>query len=264
MKFIFCFLTITFLTSCTPSTEQMANQNGFKHQYIQTSKFKLTTYQKITQPGHDLDIYIEGDGNAWSSRHRASSDPSPRSATTMQLATLDSNPNVVYIARPCQYSPDDLKTVCEEKFWTYARYSLPVLQSLDNGINEIKQQTGAERINLIGYSGGGALVVLLAAQRTDIASIKTIAGNLDLLTMEKIHNTSALTESLDPLTVATRVKHIPQIHFAGAKDSIVPPIIANNFVHAAQLSSRHIKIIADATHNKNWDKHWPELLKYVP
>lgn len=181
----------------------------------------------------------------------------------MQLAALDPSANVVYLARPCQFSPEDLKTVCEDKYWSTARYSTTVIRSLNAAISKIKLQAKAPTVNLIGYSGGGALVVLIAAQRQDVASIRTVAGNLDLTTMDKIHNTSPLIESIDPITIARQISHIPQKHFCGAKDKVVPPVVAKNFVQAAGLDQDKVLVIEDASHNKAWDKHWKALLEYV-
>lgn len=255
-------LLVTGITGCAaPPTDKLAVQNKFKKTYVQTTKFNLASYQKILQPGAPVNIYIEGDGSAWVSRYRLATDPSPRYGTTMQLATLDPNPNVVYLARPCQYSPQDLKNVCNSKYWSLARYSSEVVSALDNAISQIKQQCNSKQINLIGYSGGGALAVLIAAQRTDIASIRTVAGNLDLDTMDKIHNTTPLSESLNPLAVACQINHIPQLHFVGGKDHIVPEKVARSFVNTAGLDAATVVVIKKAAHNTQWDKHWSYLLQ---
>lgn len=261
-KTLIACILIAALTGCAaPPTDKLAIQHNFKKTYIQANKFNLASYQKILQPGSDVNIYIEGDGRAWSGRYRLSSDPSPRYGTTMRLATLDPNPNIVYLARPCQYSPEDLKTVCDSKYWSLARYSLEVVSSLDMAISKIKKQCAAKNIHLIGYSGGGALAVLIAAQRTDVASIRTVAGNLDLSTMDVIHKTTPLSESLDPIAVAKKIQHIPQLHFVGGKDHVVPKIVAQNFVRTAGLDSRAVILIKNAAHNTQWDKDWPRLLQ---
>lgn len=265
MRIFFAILICLFLTACTqPATHKVASSHGFESVYVKTSTFNLATYQKIRQPGAPINVYIEGDGNAWRSRNSLSPDPSPRSSTVIKLATLDTCPNVVYIARPCQFSPEDLKTVCNPKHWSVARYSNEVIKALDNAITQIKAKAKTKQINLIGYSGGGSLAVLVASMRQDITSIRTIAGNLDLQAMEKYHKTTPLSESIDPISVAKKISHIPQIHFSGAKDKIVPSKIAYNFVKASELDKNAVVIIADANHAKGWDKHWPELLKHKP
>lgn len=252
-----------FITGCAaPPTAKIAAKHNFNKVFIDAKPFQLGSYQKILQPGGNVNIYVEGDGRAWVSMYRLSDDPSPRSGTTMQLAALDPNPNVVYLARPCQYSPKDLKTVCDSKYWSLARYSEVVVTAIDAAITTIKDQCQASQVNLIGYSGGGALVVLVANRRNDVASIRTVAGNLDLVAMEQIHNTTPLSESLDPMGVAQAVKHIPQLHFVGGRDHIVPIEVARNFAHAAGLDDGAVVVVKDATHNKHWQKHWPGLLLY--
>ncbi len=255
------FTTLIIIGCAAPATDKLAIQNNFKKIYIQTDKFNLASYQKILKSREDVNIYIEGDGNAWVGRHRLSADPSPRYGTLMQLATLDPNSNVVYLARPCQYSPQDLKTVCNSKYWCLARYSQEVVSALNNAISQIKLQSNSSHVNLIGYSGGGALAVLITSQRNDVASIRTVAGNLDLKTMDGIHNTTPLSESLDPLAVALKVNHIPQLHFVGGKDYIVPEIVAKNFVKAGDLDNAAVVVIKKAAHATEWHKHWLELLQ---
>lgn len=267
MRKLIPILTVIFLTGCaTAPTSKVAEQNGFKQRYVKTSKFNLATYQKILKPGQDIHIYIEGDGYAWITRSMLSKDPSPRSSTVMRLATLDPHPNVVYLARPCQFSPQDLKTVCDPQYWSLGRYSATVVQAINNAITQIKNTHKAKKVHLIGFSGGGTLAVLAASQRKekDIASIRTIAGNLDLRTMDKIHRTTPLSQSLDPMGIAYSIRNIPQIHFSGAKDKIVPTVVTQNFVKAAQLDPKKLIIVKDADHQKNWHKHWPELLKRKP
>lgn len=259
-----CFLIfIIFLSGCAaPPTEHTAKKYGFNKAYIETDVFKLASYQKNIKASPVINVYIEGDGNAWASRYHVSSDPSPRIGTTMLLAALDPNQAVIYLARPCQYSPQDLITVCDSKYWSTARYSEVVVRSIDAAIAQLKQQYQAKNINLIGYSGGGALAILVAARRNDIASLRTVAGNLDLLSMDIIHKTTPLSESLDPLQVAQQVKHIPQLHFSGSKDYVVPSQIAYNFIDAAGLDAKKVVVVKGANHNNIWHEHWGELLEY--
>jgi hypothetical protein len=261
---IFILSIVIFLTGCAaPPTAKTATKFGFNKAFIKTNTFNLASYQKILQPGSPVNIYVEGDGNAFISRYTISDDPSPRTGTTMLLAALDPSPNVVYLARPCQYSPQDLKTVCDNKYWSIARYSETVVASINMAVDDIKQKCQASKVNLIGYSGGGALVVLVAARRDDVASIRTVAGNLDLSTMDEIHETTPLSESLDPISVAQIVKHIPQLHFVGSKDHIVPVEIANNFARAADLNPNKVIILKGAGHGNIWHDHWLDLLQHA-
>lgn len=259
----YLLLLVIFLSGCAaPPTAHTAKKYGFNKVFIKTKIFNLASYQKLNGASNTINIYIEGDGNAWVSRYQVSQDPSPRTGTTMLLAALDSSHNVVYLARPCQYSPEDLKTVCDNKYWSIARYSEVVVDAIDNAVEQIKRQNKVAQINLIGYSGGGALAVLIAARRNDIASIRTVAGNLDLVGMDQIHKTTPLSESLDPLAVAAMVRHIPQLHFVGGKDHIVPSQIAYNFTKASGIDSSKVVILPKAGHNNIWHEHWPKLMQY--
>ena len=51
-----------------------------------------------------VNIYIEGDGRAWLNKNRPSLDPTPKNSLALKLAEIDPAPNVIYLARPCQYS----------------------------------------------------------------------------------------------------------------------------------------------------------------
>jgi hypothetical protein len=261
----FKILFVICLTSCTqPKPEQIARASGLSQQYIQTKVFRLASYQKLRQPGAPVNIYIEGDGHAIIRRTRISNDPTPHSPLVLQMAALDPNANVVYLARPCQHAPQDLSSVCDSKYWSTARYSTPVVAAIDAAISNIKTQINPSKINLIGYSGGGAIAVLVAAQRADISSIRTVAGNLDLIAMQNFHGTLPLTESLDPLDVAQKINHIPQLHFVGSADQVVPRKVVENFCAKAGIKQQCIISIPKVEHNDGWLEYWSQLLKYIP
>jgi hypothetical protein len=264
LKLSWPLLLSLLVVSCVkPTTEQVALNSGFKQVFIQTSPFNLATYQKVLQTGTAVNIYIEGDGRAWV-HNRLSNDPTPRTPLVMQLASLDPNPKVVYLSRPCQNSPQDLATVCDSKYWSLARYSETVVNSMNQAISKIKIATKATKLRLIGYSGGATIAALVAARRNDVENIRTIAGNLDLIAMQEYHNTTPLDESLDPIAVAKTIAKIPQLHFVGAKDHVVPSIVAKNFCQAAGLSQKIVIILKGVSHDSGWQEQWPELLKDIP
>lgn len=80
-------------------------------------------------------------------------------------------------------------------------------------------------IELIGYSGGGVLAALIAARRTDVRRIVTVAANLDLAVWTRTLGVDAMRNSLDPAREADRIEAIPQYHLAGASDEAVPPSV---------------------------------------
>ena len=77
---------------------------GFVKTLVTAEPFLLTAYHRIAEPGEALTVYIEGDGQAWLSRSRLATDPTPTDPVALRLAALDPSPNVVYLARPCHYT----------------------------------------------------------------------------------------------------------------------------------------------------------------
>ena len=115
---------------------------------------------------------------------------------------------------------------------------------------------------LVGYSGGGAIAVLLAARRDDIAQLITVAGNLDHRLWTRWHAVTPLERSLNPADVAAHVAHIPQIHWTGARDRIVGRQLADAFVTRMPDRSRTaVEVIAEADHHCCWVTLWESLLQ---
>jgi hypothetical protein len=157
---IVSIICVAMLQACGKPATQIARDAGFKQQYVATNKFHLNSMQKIQAPMAPVNIYIEGDGHVLANRRIISADPTPHSTLVVQLAAIDPSPNVIYLARPCQGSPQDLTSVCNNKYWTYARYSEDVISAVNTAINQITQQYKFSKINLIGYSGGEQLQIL--------------------------------------------------------------------------------------------------------
>ncbi len=233
--------------------------------FIKTSSFTLAGDIRVKSPGAPLVVYIEGDGFAWINKNTISNDPTPKNPVALRLAVCDPADNVAYLARPCQYVPERLKVNCSSAYWTSTRFSLEVIKAMDEAIDQLKEKASASKLHLVGYSGGAAVAALLAERRDDILSLRTVAGNLDHEALNNYHHVSPLRNSLNPIDEATRLKNLPQIHFTGTKDKIVPGFIASNFVKA-QGSDRCTRIVrVQAGHGKGWAQKWPHLLRqYTP
>jgi pimeloyl-ACP methyl ester carboxylesterase len=241
------------------AAERLAQSAGLTRESIVTDSFVLTSFSRIGDPNAAVDIYIEGDGRAWDSRYTPSLDPTPRHALALQLAARDPAANVVYLARPCQFTARDPR--CETAYWTGKRYAPEVITALDDAIGQVATRAPGQSLNLIGYSGGGALAVLVAAGRRDVASLRTVAGNLDLDEFTRLHQVSPLTGSRNPIDAAARVAQIPQVHFSGADDRIVPPSVARHFASAAGGSCVRTEIVPGLGHEGDWARVWPQLLR---
>lgn len=261
LKKIFCFCYILFLFGCTTSTQQALNQaqsQGFREQaYPIESSFTLTTYERLQGPAKNIHVYIEGDGHSWQNKYKLSSNPTPKHPLALKLALADPHSHVVYLARPCQYTPlaKDLK--CHPKYWSSHRFSPEVIEAMDTVLNNIKQRTHNTSFTLIGYSGGGGLAVLIAAQRKDIKELITVAGDLDHERLNQYHHVTSLSHSLNPIDVASQLKQLPQKHLSGEKDKVVPPWVAKQFAQAVNNPQTvRVQVLPNVSHHEGWEEQW--------
>lgn len=117
-------------------------------------------------PGR-LIVCIEGDGTGWHSRTRRSENPTPLEPIALRLALRDARPGLLYLAWPCQYVARAVLERCDPALWSGARYSEQVVAATYHAINATKR-AAADKVILMGYSGGGVLAALLAAQHADV------------------------------------------------------------------------------------------------
>lgn len=264
----FCFLLLLLVGACTTisrdeSARSLALTAHLTKKEIATAPFMLTSFERIQSPGGEVHLYIEGDGLAWVSRHTPSLDPTPKNPVSLKLAVQDASPNVIYLARPCQYSKLTTAGACPQKYWTSHRFAPEVMASMNMALDEIKSRYGITGFHLTGFSGGANVAALLTEQRNDVLSLRTVAGNLDHVLLHQIHGVSQIPNSLNAKNKARTISHIPQYHFIGEEDKVVLPAIARSFISASgQTHCIRSKIIPGVSHGKGWPDKWPALLKY--
>jgi hypothetical protein len=235
--------------------EQAARSHGLQSCLFPTASFTLFGLMRVGS-GSLLRVYIEGDGRAWLTRTRPSLDPTPNNPVALSLALADpSRDTVLYLARPCQFVQGADRRFCERRYWTDARLAENVIASLNTAVDRAKKQAGAQQVALIGYSGGGGAAVLLAGRRSDVIYLATVAGNVHSAAWTKLHKVSPLVGSLEPFAAASAVRGIPQWHISGAKDSIMPPEISQQFCQAVGLAA-HCLVLPDMRHDGAWQEHW--------
>lgn len=237
------------------SVDSLVASGGFSRKLVKGQNFWVTTFGKTTDFTKPYVFYIEGDGLV------SRDDPTPRSFMLLNLAMLDKRPNVYYISRLCQYTPMHMNPGCHKKYWAEWRYSEEAVDELNSVINKLNN---SKPFDLVGFSGGGTMAVLVAARNNHLRSILTIAANLDLETFVRYHNMHMghLSGSLNPIHYVSQIRHIPQLHIFGSKDKIVPSIIGSNFVKKASSKCVQIKVISGVEHNYHWSKHWDEILSF--
>lgn len=206
-----------------------------------------------------LHVYIEGDGAAYASRTMPSLDPTPREATGLLLARTDPAPAVAYLGRPCQYVSGP---ACSPVHWTTGRFSPSALAAQARLLDAAMRAAGARRAVLFGFSGGGAMAALLAAQRADVAGLVTVCGNLDHAVWTRMHAVAPLSGSLNPADVAGRLAALPQVHFLGAEDSNVTRRVTDAFVTRLGPGApvRVLELPGLGHGGAAWAAAWPGLL----
>jgi len=242
------------------TAKEIAQHSRLSRDDIQTNPFLIATWSRITAPVHSLRVYIEGDGFAWKSRTQPSDDPTPRKPIGLTLAATDKNQNVLYIARPCQFIGPPLPAHCDKRVWTSHRFSPSVIDAMNDALTQFVKQYPGVKLELIGYSGGGNIAAILAERRTDVRSLRTVAGNLDVAYVNAIHHVSAMPDAVSAIDRASALRTMPQLHFSGDADKTVTPEVAQRFQRAVGGTCSQVDIVSNMTHGSDWAAIWPQLL----
>ena len=255
------------LLGCTgPQSLRLAarvDAAGLRPVAMKGGAMPLFALARVADASAALRVYIEGDGYAWANRNQPSADPTPRQPIALELALLDRHPNLLYLARPCQYLSPPAKG-CKPALWTSHRFSPEVIDMMEEALTGYAQAHEVRKLELVGYSGGAALAVLLAARRSDVLSLRTVAGNLDSEGINRLHRVSPMPGSLNPLDVARALTGLPQLHFVGGQDVVVPAGIARAFLErVGQGCGRWVEVPA-VGHQDGWVEAWPGLLGQDP
>ena len=249
-----CASRIDHTTQVTSTAQQLQA----KAEAISTTRFTLQTFQILSGSSKTLRIYVEGDGRAWARRSRPSMDPTPDNLLVLDLMAADPTQDKAYIARPCQFV---MSNGCSISTWTDQRYSWPAVESLNEAIGILMNKGQYEQLELVGFSGGATIALLAATKRRDVSSIRTIAGNLDPAYVNRIHNVSFMRDALSPVKFTRELDDIPQLHFSGAADTIIPPKIYTAYrTWFGKQDCIAGKTIAGATHHEGWRQQWESLL----
>lgn len=262
----FCWLQ-PFRYECRMETvSEISSMTGFRAHSWQTSSFNLQGYIKgVPSAEHPyLPIYIEGDGAARRGRYTISPNPTPTDPIALRLAGGDPMPAVIYLGRPCQYLPNQADPACHRDYWASKRFASKVIQSYHDTLDHIKQRWGVEKFILNGFSGGGGVAVLVAADRDDVIGLRTVAGNLDHDAINRYHDVALMPQSLNPIDVANEIADIPQRHYSGGKDLIVRPWVAEQFIKAMEPKGQACatsQTLPMVEHEKGWDALWPQLVQ---
>lgn len=250
--FFFALVALAINGCTTPvSIAEVASAGKLTSAIVGDGPFQIQSLQPRTGHFAKLRIYIEGDGRAWVTSSQPSADPTPLSAMLIKLATADPAP-AAYLARPCQFV-DSLN--CRPALWTDQRFGRAVIDSMSSALDALKQHFAVEQFELVGYSGGAAVALILAGERDDVVQVQTIAGNLDPLAWVQAKGLSPLTGSLDPLDYRAQLRSIPQRHFVGSADEVIAPSLVRGY--ARKVRARCLEIVeVRADHYDGYASAW--------
>lgn len=252
----FALMLLCGCQSSLSQLQELSGQHAHRVAIQPTQPFPLAMSLPVSKPtGERVRVYLEGDGHAWATATQPSLDPSPRALLLARIALIDPKPGL-YLARPCQFVSDP---ACKTAIWTDQRFGQAVLDSLNQALDKIRREYGNRDFELIGYSGGAALALLLAAQRSDIAVVQTLAGNLSPRAWTQTLKLTPLQGSLEPLDHAERLRHVAQRHFLGLDDRTVPPALYEHY-RSTLGAADCIEVVRlpGVSHEQGWAEAWAQ------
>lgn len=263
------FTCLVFQAGCSsvPSADQrvasadrMAAVHGWRSLDVPAGQFVLRSYVGPAAAGSDeLTLYIEGDGLSWVTRNTISNDPTPVNPIALRMALNQPSGAAAYLARPCQYAIS-INRNCRPSVWTHARFSSEIINAMNQAADALKHRYRAKRITLVGYSGGGAIALLISRAREDVARVVTVAGTLDHEAWTDLHRVTPLYDSLNPADYASELVSTPQMHLVGGADMNMPVAIVQAYGSRLPPTERPpFKIIPDFDHACCWVEQWRDL-----
>ncbi len=258
---IFCSGLIAACATPAENFKKTAFHHGFVEQEIQGKGFRHKVYanaKALDGRQRVLNVYLDGDGKPFKNALTLAADPTSRNHLILDLMAADNQPALM-LGRPCYHGFSLGSAVCDARFWTSARYSKQVVESMIAALKNWLERHPFENILLAGFSGGGTLAVLMADKIPEVTAIITIAANLDTAAWSKHHGQPALKDSLNPIEHPPLKKEISQLHLAGAKDEQVPAFIGKAYTDRQENAS--FRIYEDFTHHCCWPDLWKTVLR---
>lgn len=246
---------------CVPVSKRFdraATDAGLVRSQVEGRGFSHAVYRPRdssfgTTPVH---VYLTGDGTPYVRRTLRAKDPTPRRPVVLDLMALDPAPRLL-LGRPCYHGLARTRG-CGPDLWTQGRFGEQVLASMAATLARLLPE--ARPLVLIGFSGGGAIAVLLARRLPNVVGVVTLAGNLDTDAWADLHGYGRLAGSENPVHGVELPPMVKQLHFAGRDDRIVPPSL---ILSAAPRLGGQASVLPATTHRHGWRSHWPAILDEI-
>ena len=220
---------------------------------VRAGGFELAWYANAaSKKGDTLHIYLGGDGQPLDSTgQHPSVDPTSNYALALKLAAIDPYESL-FVARPCHYRV--IEPNCEPSLWTSARYGAVVVDALCEAVAELAE---GRAVSLMGYSGGGALAILLSHCLPTVVNVVTVNGNLATDVWANQRGFAPLSASFDPIIKGLPERVQGRLFLVGEEDAVVPAGISSHF--AAEHGGDVIGFRGYG-HRCCWLSAWPQIL----
>lgn len=210
-------------------------------------------------------VYIEGDGTPWIDETIAADDPTPRTPVAMP-AMIEGPRPAIFLGRPCYFGVGDVAAPpaagrrCSPIWWTHRRFAPEVIESMAAALRRIVAANGWQRrpINLVGFSGGGTLAVLMAPRVPRLCAVVTLASPLDTDEWTRSRRYSTLEGSVNPASRPPLPVSVAQLHLRGALDRVVA---ADNGAEFRRRNPAAEFRTLPLAHGREWIAAWREILR---
>ncbi len=255
--------TALFLLSCSSDQIRinkafdLAKKNHYQASIIHTSIFPIQIFYQAHKSKHAI-IYLEGDGLVINKYGEVAMNSTPTDPIALRLACADDRKlTKIVIHRPYHYIKDPN---ANSRYWTTARYAPEVIKSIAETIKNCQQQFSFSTMELVAYSGGASVALLLAPHLQNLQRITSFAGNLDHKDWTSYHNTNPLFESLDPLENKKILGEISQIHFLGTNDANTTVDLGLKYKQNINSDRVVITPIDGFEHDSDWPSVWKKQI----
>ena len=237
--------------------DDSARDAGLQKSVVPGGLYSHVVYEKrsAARPG-SLFVFLEGDGSPWgSSGMHPAADPTTRDPLALRLM-IATDASSIYVARPCYQ--DRVDALCSADRWTGGRYADDIVASMVSVIDSESTRLQAKQLVIVGYSGGGALAVLIAERLHNVTAVITIGANLDIAAWAEHHHYLPLSQSLNPANSAL-AHPWKEFHFSGGKDAIVPAATADLYFKRYPQAQRFT--VDNSDHVCCWESDWHSILE---
>lgn len=246
---------------------RLAVPTGMMERQIPAQPYIITAFERVTRKNEIATVYIEGGQLVWDDFIKEREMATPLNPLALHLSTRDTSSNVVWLARPCQYTTKLDGTECTREEFAAGRFSLTNLRSMNLALDNIQRKYGFTGFNLVGVGDGAGVAVHLAASRKDVKSLRTVAGMLDTDVFMDVYNPEPHEVVVDrtsnnPGMHASHLAGLPQHHFVGEWDDTISRDMAQHFRHETGNSACvRVSEVKGVTNEKGWVNRWADLLK---